>query len=291
MFHEREVLLKEISAPDPRRRQKESVLSVLPGNPLIMGIVNVTPDSFSDGGRFNDQQRACDHALHLQKEGADILDIGGESSRPGYTEISREEEIDRIIPVIRQLSSSLEIPVSVDTYHAETAAAALEAGAMIVNDIWGLQHDPAMAETVAHHQAFLVAMHNRHEIDTSLDIVDDMLRFFDKSLKLAQKQGVDSAKIILDPGIGFGKTQSQNIAAINGIPHLKKLGFPVLAGLSRKSLIGAITGNPVSERLAGTLTAHLYALEAGADIIRVHDVKAHRDGISTWKALKTGHIK
>lgn len=255
-----------------------------------MGIVNVTPDSFSDGGQFDDLQEACSYARRLQDAGADILDIGGESSRPGYTEIPREGEIRRILPVIRELSSTSDIPLSVDTYHAETADAALSAGAVIVNDIWGLQHDPAMAETVAAHHAFLVAMHNRPEIDSTVDIVDDILHFFDHTLCLAQKNRIDSKKIILDPGIGFGKTQYQNLAALNGISRLKTLGFPVLVGASRKSIIGTITGNPVNDRLAGTLAAHLHAVFLGADIIRVHDVKEHHDALKVINALKTGQF-
>lgn len=246
---------------------------------LLMGIVNVTPDSFSDGGRFDRPDAALAQARKLEAEGADILDIGGESTRPGHATVSAEEEALRVVPVIAALMD--ENPrrlVSIDTYKASTAKMALSAGARIVNDVWGFQRDPAIGGVTAEAGAGAVLMHNRDGIDPAIDIVEDMLRFFERSLRLAEGAGVPRDRIALDPGYGFGKTLEQNIDAVVAIDRIRQeFGCAVLLGLSRKSSLGTITGRPVDQRLAATLAANSFGLLAGADIIRVHDIAEHRD--------------
>jgi len=244
---------------------------------LVMGILNVTPDSFSDGGRFNDYQAALDRALTMVEQGADILDIGGESTRPGATIVSAEEEVARVVPIIAQLAAVVPVPISIDTYKSATARAALEAGAEIVNDVWGLQHDPEIANVAAEFGAPVVIMHNRKQADPELDIIADMRRFFDVSLSIAQQAGISDNNIILDPGIGFGKTQQQHFDILLRLDELKAFGFPVLIGASRKSMIGNIVQRPPQERMAGSLAVHTLAAANGADIIRAHDVAEHVD--------------
>lgn len=243
----------------------------------VMGILNVTPDSFSDGGRFFDSAQAVAHALEIEREGADIVDIGGESTRPGAAEVDPEEEIRRVIPIVEAVTPRLAIPISVDTYKAATARQALEAGARMINDVWGLQRDPDMACVAAAYDATVVVMHNRREVDPALDIVDDMRAFFDRSIGLARRAGLPDRHIVLDPGIGFGKSWEQNLAALRRLPEIKALGFPVLVGASRKSWLQRFCDLPrqPAERLFGTLGAHLAAVALGADIVRVHDVRAH----------------
>lgn len=252
-------------------------LNALGTRTLIMGVLNVTPDSFSDGGLFNDHAAAIHHARDMELKGADIIDVGGESTRPGHTPVGAEEELRRVLPILRDLAPVLKVPISIDTYRASTARAALSAGARIVNDIWGLQHDPDMPSVVAEHGAFAVVMHNRAEVDASLDVMADMLRFFEHSLALARQAGIQDARLILDPGIGFGKTADQNLEALRRLPELKALGFPVLVGASRKSVLSRFYDPqvPPRDRLFGTLGAHVAAVSRGADIVRVHDVQAH----------------
>ncbi|MBS7704226.1 dihydropteroate synthase [Chelatococcus asaccharovorans] len=262
------------------------VLPDLGRRPLIMGILNVTPDSFSDGGRFATHEAALAQAARMVGEGADIIDIGGESTRPGYTEISAEEEIARVVPVITAVAARQEVPISIDTYKAKTAEAAIAAGAVIINDVWGLQRDPAMAAVAAAHGVPVVAMHNRDTIDPALDIIADMKAFFARTLDRAKNAGVAPGAIILDPGIGFGKTPEQNLIALQRLAELKTLGCPLLVGASRKSTIGLVTGRPAGERLAGSLAAHVLALAHGADIIRVHDVAPHRDACRIFEAVQ-----
>jgi len=267
-----------LAAPWPCAHEKRA---------LIMGIVNITPDSFSDGGRFDTIEAALSHAGKLVREGADLLDIGGESTRPGAAEVPATEEIARVVPAIRALRDAHpDLSLSVDTYKAETARAALIAGARIVNDVWGLQRDPGMADLVGEAGAGLVIMHNRHERLPGIDIVSDMMRFFETSLALADKAVIPRARIALDPGIGFGKTLEQNLAAIRAIPKLRaEFGTAILLGVSRKSFLGLITGREVDDRLAGTLATGCFGLLGGADILRVHDVAAHRDAACVIAAL------
>ncbi len=240
----------------------------------VMGVLNVTPDSFSDGGRHDADAVARGEALVA--EGAAILDIGGESTRPGFTPVPAEEEWRRIGDALAALAARLAVPVSVDTGKAAVAERALQAGAAMVNDIWGFQGDPRMADVVAAGDAGAVLMHNRREVDAAIDIVDDMLRFFTESLGLAERAGVPRQRLVLDPGIGFGKTQAQQLQAIRGIARLRAaFGLPVLVGVSRKSFLGRITGAPVARRGVETLAANLAAAAAGATVFRVHDVADH----------------
>jgi dihydropteroate synthase len=243
------------------------------GRSLVMGILNVTPDSFSDGGRFNDVGHAVAQAMRMAEEGADIIDIGAESTRPGHEPISASTEIARLIPVLEALRGRITCPISVDTMKAPVAEAALANGATIINDVWGFKRDPRLAPLAAKHKAAVVLMHNRETIDPTIDIVDDMLRFLDASLKEALAAGVSRDVIALDPGIGFGKTLEQNLEALAAVPRLKDLGSAVLVGASRKSMIGKIIPSETDERLPGTIALHTAAILKGADVIRVHDVK------------------
>jgi dihydropteroate synthase len=253
---------------------------------LVMGILNVTPDSFSDGGRSAAPDDALATARRLAQEGADILDVGGESTRPGHTAVPEDEEWARIAPVLERLAAESALPVSVDTYKAVVARKALAAGAVIVNDVWGFMRDPDMAQVVADHGAAAVLMHNRTEVDESLDIVADMLAFFARALERADKAGVTREKIVLDPGIGFGKSFPQNLAAIRRLPELRVLGLPLLLGTSRKSLIGKVIATEPSERLPGTIASNVIGAMAGVEIVRVHDVAAHVQALRVAEAIR-----
>ena len=252
------------------------------GRVLIMGILNVTPDSFSDGGRFLSPDAAVKRALIMEKEGADIIDVGGESSRPGAEPVPVEEELRRVIPVLERLRGKLRIPISIDTTKAEVAEAALRAGASIVNDISALRFDPAMASVVAEFGAGLVLMHmlgtpkTMQQAPHYEDVVTEVRDFLAERAQYAQSQGIPREAIAVDPGIGFGKTVEHNLELLRRLPELVELGFPVLVGPSRKSFIGAILGLGVEERLEGTLAACAVAVVRGADILRVHDVREVR---------------
>jgi len=268
-----------IPLPDGRRLD-------LRARPLVMGILNVTPDSFSDGGRHNEAARGLEHARQMIAEGADMIDIGGESTRPGHTPVAADEEIARIAPFVASVAK--EAVVSVDTMKAKVAAFALEQGAQIVNDVWGFQRDPDLARVASDHGAACVLMHNREQEDAHLDIVEDMLAFLSRSLDIAQKARIPLDRIMLDPGIGFGKTPEQNMIAVREIARLHQLGCPVLLGVSRKRIIGAVTGrSDPQERLAGSLALHVLGAQAGADVIRVHDVAPHVDAMKMVAAFKT----
>lgn len=253
--------------------------------PVLMGIVNVTPDSFSDGGLFVSREAALAQARKLVADGADIVDVGAESTRPGHTPVSPEDEWARLEPVLATLVAEAGAPVSIDTYKALTARRALAVGVAVVNDVWGLQRDPDMAHAVAEADAGVVVMHNRDGVDPDLDIVADMLRFFERSLEIAQRAGIPTAHIALDPGIGFGKSRQQNYDALRAIPRLLTLGFPLLIGVSRKSIFKDVAGGVVEGRLLGTLAANLLCAEKGAQIFRVHDVADHRGAFSVMAAL------
>ncbi|KDR94418.1 dihydropteroate synthase [Peptoclostridium litorale DSM 5388] len=239
----------------------------------IMGILNVTPDSFSDGGRYNEAESAIKRAIEMQNQGADIIDVGGESTRPGHTPVSEHDEIIRISKVVRSLRENIDIPVSIDTYKSNVAACALKLGASIINDIWGLQKDPEMARIVAQNDAYVVAMHNQDGTEYEADIMEEIKSFLKKSVEIAINAGVDKDKIILDPGIGFGKTPEQNIEVMARLEELKSLGYPILLGASRKSMIGKILDLPSNERVEGTVATTVIGIEKGVDIVRVHDVK------------------
>jgi dihydropteroate synthase len=243
------------------------------GRPIVMGILNVTPDSFSDGGAFEKPEIAIAHARRMADEGADILDIGGESTRPygGMQPVTAEEELRRIAPILTAIVS-LGLPVSIDTIKAKAAVWALDQGAVIVNDVWGLQRDPDMARVVAERGVPVIVMHNRETADPTIDIMADIETFFRRSLDIADRAGIARERIVLDPGIGFGKTPEQSMRAIAQLVRLKAFGLPLLVGASRKRFIGAVVPSQPDERLAGSIAAHLLAAENGAAMLRVHDV-------------------
>lgn len=238
----------------------------------IMGILNVTPDSFSDGGKHNQLQEAITHAEQMVKDGADMIDIGGESTRPGFTYIPAHEEIKRIVPVISKLTEVVNVPISVDTYKAETAKAAISAGAHIINDIWGAKKDPEIADVAVEYNVPIILMHNRDSMDYQ-SFMRDCLYDLYESISIAKKAGVKDEQIILDPGIGFAKTLQQNLEMMRNLDKVVSLGYPVLLGTSRKSMIGNILELPVHERLEGTAATVCYGIEKGCGIIRIHDVK------------------
>ncbi|WP_051661184.1 dihydropteroate synthase [Bosea sp. 117] len=251
---------------------------------LIMGILNVTPDSFSDGGRSAALDDALVNARRMVEEGADILDIGGESTRPGYVPVPLDEELARVVPVIEALRG-VGVPISIDTQKAKVAEAALALGVEIVNDIWGLMGDPDMARVVADSDAAIIAMHNRAVVDPALDIVVDIVTFFEQALERAAKAGIRAERIVLDPGIGFGKTFEQNLTAIASLREIGRLGFPLLLGTSRKSLIGKVIATEPRERLPGTIASNVLGIAAGCAIIRVHDVAAHVQAARVTEAI------
>lgn len=251
-----------------------------------MGVVNVTPDSFSDGGLFVTPHAALAQAQKLVADGADIIDIGAESTRPGHAPVPAAEEWARLEPVLRLVVEEAGAPVSIDTYKAETAERALRAGVAVVNDVWGLQRDPDMAPVIAEAGAGVVIMHNREEVDPGVDIVSDMLRFFECSLAIAARCGVPRERILLDPGVGFGKTRVQNYEVLRETGALAALGFPVLIGVSRKSIFRDLPSGAVDGRLVGTLVANVYAASLGARAFRVHDAIEHKAAFAVLAALK-----
>lgn len=238
----------------------------------VMGILNVTPDSFSDGGLYNELDKGLAHAAEMVNDGADIIDIGGESTRPGHTPVPAEEEIRRILPFIEEMSKRISVPISVDTYKAETAERALKAGAHIINDVWGAKKDPEIADVAARYEVPIILMHNRDNMVYE-SLMRDVLYDLYESINIAKKRGVRDSQIILDPGIGFAKTYEQNIEVMKNLDKISALGYPVLLGTSRKSMIGHALNLPVSERLEGTGATVCYGIMKGCDIVRVHDVK------------------
>jgi len=240
---------------------------------FIMGILNVTPDSFSDGGDFFSVENAVSRAKEMIAEGADIIDIGGESSRPGHQRITQDEELKRVIPVIQKLSEETEAILSLDTIRAEVAEEGIKAGIHILNDIWGLQQDPGMAFIAAKYKTPVILMHNKIGNDYENDIVEEIIAFFKKSIDIALNAGISENMLILDPGIGFGKTPHQNVEVMTRLDEIKKLGFPLLLAASRKSTLGLILDLPPKERVEGTLTTTVLGIAQGVDIVRVHDIK------------------
>jgi dihydropteroate synthase len=257
------------------------------GRPLVMGVLNVTPDSFSDGGRFLDPEAALVQARRMIDEGADILDVGAESSRPygGAEPVDAAEERRRLAPVLPAVCA-LGAPVSIDTMKAEIAAWAIEAGVTIVNDVWGLQRDPAMAAVVAAARAPVVVMHNREAADPSIDILADMDAFFARSLAIAERAGIARERIVLDPGVGFGKTAEQSMIAIARLDRLAHFGLPLLVGASRKRFIDAVSAAPPDRRLGGSIAAHLLAALKGAAVIRTHDVAETVQALKVMAAVR-----
>lgn len=239
---------------------------------LVMGILNATPDSFSDGGKYFDADKAVKHALEMAANGADIIDVGGESTRPGFAEVSAEEELERVIPVIRAVAKEVPLPISIDTYKAAVAEEAISAGAHIINDVWGAKKDPKMAETASRLEVPIILMHNRENRDYSV-FVRDVLNDLYESIHIARNAGVKEENIILDPGIGFAKNLPYNLEMMRNLDTITSLGYPVLLGTSRKSFIGTILDLPVEERVEGTGATVCYGIQKGCQIIRIHDVK------------------
>jgi dihydropteroate synthase len=239
---------------------------------MIMGILNVTPDSFSDGGKFNNIEKAVEHAKEMVANGADLIDIGGESTRPGFATVSVEEEICRVIPIIKALSKQVNVPISVDTYKAEVAKQAIEAGAHIINDIWGAKADPNMASVAAQLNVPIILMHNRQDRNYQCFIRDAINDLFE-SITIVKKAGVKAENIILDPGIGFAKDYQENIQMMQNLDKLVMLGYPVLLAASRKTMIGQALDLPVNERMEGTGATICYGIQKGCQLIRVHDIK------------------
>ena len=240
---------------------------------LIMGILNVTPDSFSDGGRYNNLDSALEQAKKMVEDGIDIIDIGGESTRPGHTQISVEEEIERVVPVIEMLSKELDVIISIDTYKYQVAEAALKAGAHIINDIWGLQYDNGeMAMLAAEYNVPVIAMHNQNGTEYSEDIILSMRKFFERTYEISDRYGISRDNIILDPGIGFGKGMEENIEVLARLEELRDMGR-ILLGTSKKRFIGTILGGlSTDERVEGTVATTIIGIGKGVDIVRVHNV-------------------
>ena len=250
----------------------------------IMGILNVTPDSFSDGGKFNQMDAALYHAEEMIRDGADIVDVGGESTRPGHTVISDDEEISRVAPVIEAIKSRFDIPVSIDTYKGKVTEAALKAGADLVNDIWGFKFDHKVAELTAQYGAACCLMHNRSE-PTYQDYLNDVVADLKECVRIAKDVGISDDKIILDPGVGFGKTYQMNLEIINHVDVLHSLGFPILLGTSRKSVIGQTLNLPTDQRVEGTLATTVFGVMKGCAFVRVHDIKENKRVIQMTEAI------
>ncbi|WP_084281049.1 dihydropteroate synthase [Alkaliphilus transvaalensis] len=255
---------------------------------FIMGILNITPDSFSDGGSYTNIEEAIQQAKRMVEEGADIIDVGGESTRPGAAEVSASEELQRVLPVVERLVKEIKVPISVDTYKAEVADAVLKAGAHMINDVWGLQRDEKMAAVVAKYHVPVFIMHNQIGTDYSKDIMEAISDFFNESINIALGAGIDKGQIILDPGIGFGKNYEQNIEVMARLGELNDLGYPILLGTSKKSMIGKILDLPPKERVEGTLATSVMGILQGVDFIRVHDITENLRTVKVTDAIVRG---
>jgi dihydropteroate synthase len=259
-------------------------------NPLLMGIVNTTPDSFSDGGKFLARDHAVEHALGLVAAGADLIDIGGESSRPGAQPVSLEEELSRVIPVVECLASLTAVPISIDTYKAEVARQALDAGARIINDISGLSLDPQMLDLCVKQQCGVICMHMQGtpqtmQIDPRYEnVVDEICQDFEQRLQVFEQAGLPRERVVFDPGIGFGKTAQHNLEILTNIARLQQLGRPILIGHSRKRFLQKILGQTLDERASGTIGVSIALAQQGVDILRIHDVAANRDALLAWRS-------
>ncbi len=250
----------------------------------IMGILNVTPDSFSDGGKWTETDRALKHVEEMQKDGADLIDIGGESTRPGHTPVPAQEEMDRVLPMVEAVRSRFDMPISVDTYKACVAEAAVKAGADLINDVWGAKKDPDMAGVMAKTGAVCCLMHNKDEALYE-NFLEDLAEELKYSVDLVRKAGVEPDKIILDPGVGFGKTYEMNLEAIRHVEVLRRLGYPVLLATSRKSVIGLALDLPADQRVEGTLATTVLGVMKGCAFVRVHDVKENKRAIQMTEAI------
>lgn len=261
--------------------------------PLLMGIVNVTPDSFSDGGLFLDSTSAVEHALGLVEEGADLIDVGGESTRPGAEPVSIDEELSRVIPVIEQLATKTNVPISIDTSKADVVRQSVEAGATIVNDVSGLRFDPQMANVCRETEVGVICMHMQGTPQDMQDephyenVVAEVCDFFSERLQTLEAQGIPRERIVLDPGIGFGKTARHNIEILSQIDRFQMLSRPILIGHSRKRFLEKVIGRPVEERMYGTLGVSIALAAQGTSILRVHDVRATRDAVAAWTAISS----
>lgn len=250
----------------------------------IMGILNVTPDSFSDGGKYNNVDNALRHAENMIKAGADIIDVGGESTRPGYELLSDEEENVRVVPVIEALKTHFDIPVSLDTYKSKVAFAGIQAGADMINDIWGLKYDKKMAEVIAKSGLPCCLMHNRKKAEY-VDFMQEVGADLAETLRLADMAGIEEDKIILDPGVGFGKTYENNLEIIDSLEELKIFGCPILLGTSRKSVIGLTLGTDTNHRLEGTLVTTVFGVTKGCSFVRVHDIEENVRAVRMAEAI------
>lgn len=264
--------------------------------PIVMGVLNVTPDSFSDGGRFIDAEPALEHARRLAGEGADLIDIGGESTRPGAAAVSADEEIDRVVPLIERLVATLDIPISIDTSKPEVMRAAVAAGASMINDVTALTTDGSLAAAaelgvpvcLMHMQGTPRTMQSDPQYD---DVVDDVFDYLADRVRACEAAGLARERLIVDPGFGFGKTLAHNLSLLHGLERFQGLGLPVLVGMSRKSMLGAVTGRAVEDRVSASVAAALMAVERGAHIVRVHDVAATVDALRLWQAVRQSNAE
>jgi len=263
-----------------QRARRDAFLAKIGTRPIVMGILNLTPDSFSNGGRYVSMEAALSHAKQMAAAGCDIIDVGGESTRPGALPISEDEELARVESIFAELAFKLEVPFSIDTYKSKIAARAVELGAILINDVWGLQKDPGMAATVAATEAAVVIMHNRADIRS----------FFTRSLALAEAAGIPRSRIILDPGVAFGKTAHQNVEVLRGLGELIKFGCPILVGTSRKAFLGSLSEQQVEAQLVGAIAANLAAYAAGAALFRVHDVAEQVAALKVFHTIRSAPI-
>jgi len=266
----------------------ETTLELGP-KPLVMGILNVTPDSFSDGGDHIDTGIAVTSAISMINDGADIIDVGGESTRPGADEVGAQAELDRVMPVLDALKDArISKPVSIDTYKAVVGHQAIQAGASLINDVWGFQRDPELADVAAQYNTPSILMHWDPDRDTAKDIVTEMKRYFEKSLEITENAGLSESQIALDPGFGFAKTYEENFELLSRIDELADMGYPILVGFSRKSSLGKLLGNQPKERVAATSATTVLAYGQGAHIFRVHDVRENYDALQVAHATQYG---
>jgi len=273
-----------------QRARRDSFLAKIGTRPIVMGILNLTPDSFSDGGRYVTTETALSHAKQMAADGCDIVDVGGESTRPGASAVSEGEELARIESILAELAAKLEVPLSIDTYKSKIAARAVELGAILINDVWGLQKDPAMAETVAATEAAVVITHNRTEKDAAIDIIADIKSFFAHSLVLAEGAGIPRSRIIVDPGVGFGKTARQNVEVFRRLSELTVFGCPIMLGLSRKAFLGSLIERQIEAQHVGTIAASLAGYAAGAALFRVHDVAEQVTALRVFHTIRSAPI-